>query len=152
MRLLVCGSRTWMDRESIEREIVRFGVPLTVIHGDAPGADRLAASFASAIWLDVIPFPANWQRDGKAAGPIRNARMLREGKPDRGLAFGALWRRHTGPFDPLFKAVTGAREEWRATGTGDMVRRMLDARLPVRWVATVDALALDLAEMPGPPA
>lgn len=35
----------------------------------------------------VEPYPASWKRLGRAAGPIRNQRMLDEGKPTRALAF-----------------------------------------------------------------
>jgi len=146
VRLLVTGSRNWSDVASVEREIVRAGAPLTVIHGDASGADRLAADFATSIMHEVIPFPANWSADGRAAGPIRNARMLRDGRPDRGLAFGALWKRHTTIVDGM-----GAIPGWKTTGTGGMVSLMLRAGLPVRWVAAPDAPAVDLTKMPGPP-
>lgn len=162
MRLLVCGSRNWAlyfdgcDETKVRAEAMRASAelrslsPALIIHGNAAGADSCAATWADVEGLPVEAYPADWKRDGRAAGPLRNARMLAEGKPTHGLAFGALWRRHTGPFDPLFKAVTGAREEWRATGTGDMVRRMIDAGLPVRWVATHDAPAVELTAMPGP--
>lgn len=34
-----------------------------------------------------LPFPANWDKYGKKAGPIRNAQMLEEGRPNLVLAF-----------------------------------------------------------------
>lgn len=146
MRLLVCGSRTWIDRDVIRREIGRIA-PSEVIHGAAPGADTIAAGEA-VVWaiaeergIIVTPYPADWHHDGKAAGPIRNARMLAEGKPDRSLAFGALWKR--------VEAMGGSMT--RVTGTGDMVRRMLAAGVPVRWVASPDVAAVDLTAMPDPP-
>lgn len=157
MRLLVCGSRDWgvngSERDRARLEIEAIGPEFhTLIHGDAgarrlqsnPTSDRLFASLAEQ-WahasghdLHVVAFPADWSRDGKAAGPLRNARMLREGKPDRGLAFGALWK----------AAFDESPVRWRKTGTGDMTFRMLSAGLPVRWVATPDAVAVDLREMP----
>lgn len=126
--------------------------PSIVMHGGAKGADACADAWCRLPpgTIPLLVFRADWHTHGKAAGPLRNARMLRDGKPHRGLAFGALWRRDTGPFPPLFSAVTGAKESWRTTGTGDMVRRMLDAGLPVRWVASVDAPAVDLGAMPMP--
>jgi len=156
MRLLVCGSRAWSDEAAVRRELVvllwKTAAPDVVIHGAAKGADTLAAfwavmlSSADGKGVIVLPFPADWERNGRSAGPRRNARMLAEGKPDRGLAFGALYRetniRGGGP------RGTG----WPRTGTGDMVRRMLAAGLPVRWVAAPDATAVDLTEMPVPDA
>ena len=35
----------------------------------------------------VEEFKADWDKFGRAAGPIRNAQMLREGKPDLVVAF-----------------------------------------------------------------
>jgi hypothetical protein len=77
MRVLVCGGRDysaagdfkkWMDA------LHKLHPFTTVIHGAATGADSLA-------------FPALWKKHGKSAGPIRNAQMLDEGKPDYVLAF-----------------------------------------------------------------
>ncbi len=164
MKLLVCGSRRWgtmptgipaslvlaaFDNAHAERARVRVEIialaPTELIHGAAAGADTVAAAIAITDNLAKIvrPFPADWAGDGKSAGPRRNARMLAEGRPDRGLAFGALWWN-----DPGEWMRRGARI--RKTGTGDMVHRMLAARLPVRWIATAGAEAVDLTEMPPP--
>jgi len=37
--------------------------------------------------LAIRSFPADWEKDGLAAGPMRNQRMLDEGKPDLVIAF-----------------------------------------------------------------
>jgi hypothetical protein len=37
--------------------------------------------------VTVEQFPAEWGRLGRAAGPIRNAVMLRDGKPELVIAF-----------------------------------------------------------------
>ena len=58
-----------------------------IIHGDANGADRLASQWAVDNGLKVEPYPADWAKQGRAAGPIRNKRMLEEGKPDLVVAF-----------------------------------------------------------------
>lgn len=47
-------------------------------------SDWLASSGAS--WPGEA-FPADWAAYDRAAGPIRNARMIAEGKPDIVLAF-----------------------------------------------------------------
>lgn len=148
LRLLVCGSRTWVDARRIGVEVATLA-PSVLIHGAAAGADTLAAAEAVrwALAFDrsfgVESFPADWQRDGKGAGPIRNARMLAEGKPTRGLAFGSLWKE-----DP--RRTGGSYPGWRLTGTGDMVRRMVAACLPVRWVRAPGQPAVDLLSMPRP--
>lgn len=58
-----------------------------IIHGAARGADTLAAEWASLANVPVKAYPANWERDGVAAGPIRNRLMLLDGKPDFVIAF-----------------------------------------------------------------
>jgi len=58
-----------------------------VIHGAAPGADTLAGRWAELRRVPVEAFPADWEKHGRAAGPIRNAPMLAEGKPDLVVAF-----------------------------------------------------------------
>lgn len=37
--------------------------------------------------IPVRAFPADWTTHGKAAGPIRNSQMLKEGLPDLVVAF-----------------------------------------------------------------
>lgn len=37
--------------------------------------------------MQVMVFPAEWNRLGRTAGPVRNTQMLKEGKPDCALAF-----------------------------------------------------------------
>ena len=110
MRALICGSRTWDD--SIPIRIVLYGLaPTVLIHGGAPGADTLADNRAEDMGLDILCFPADWKKYGRAAGPIRNQQMLDEGKPDVVFAF----------TDDLATSK----------GTADMVRRARKAGLPV---------------------
>jgi hypothetical protein len=54
--------------------------PLVMRHGDARGVDKWCAAFAYPGRIKVEPWPANWKRDGKYAGPRRNRAML-EGPP-----------------------------------------------------------------------
>ena len=87
MLILVCGDRNWIDYRPIKRELSKYNPKTDVImHGDARGADRISGQVAMALGFPVRPFPANWNRFGKAAGPIRNQQMLDE-RPDLVLAF-----------------------------------------------------------------
>jgi hypothetical protein len=88
MKILVCGSRHWAKRQPIATRLSFFNVNEhhTIIEGGAPGADTVARSVALKLGFDVITLWANWERDGKAAGPIRNRKMLSM-KPDLVLAF-----------------------------------------------------------------
>ena len=90
MKLLVCGGRDYSDRMAafVALDAVHSKRPITaVIHGAAKGADLLAGQWAKQNGIHAMPFPADWNKDGRAAGPIRNARMLAEGKPDGVVAF-----------------------------------------------------------------
>lgn len=66
-----------------------FGPPeiTEIISGMATGADTFAAEWARRFLFPLHEFPANWRKDGRAAGPIRNQRMIDEGKPDVVIAF-----------------------------------------------------------------
>jgi hypothetical protein len=47
----------------------------------------MAGEFAKWKGIAVKEYPADWQKHGKAAGPIRNRQMLEDGKPDLVIAF-----------------------------------------------------------------
>jgi predicted Rossmann-fold nucleotide-binding protein len=89
-RVLVCGGRDYANRALLFRALnVAHAVkPIDLlIHGGARGADALGAAWALANGIEAQCFPADWKADGRAAGPIRNRRMLVEGKPDLVIAF-----------------------------------------------------------------
>ena len=58
-----------------------------LITGDAQGADTLAKHWAQDRGIRTRIFVADWGRYGPAAGPIRNERMLKQGRPDLVVAF-----------------------------------------------------------------
>lgn len=107
-RVLVCGGRSYADRRSVY--VCLDGLipqPTTIIHGGAHGADMIAHDWA--VWRQIPRrvFMADWENQGRSAGPLRNARMLAEGKPHLVLAF------------------PGGR------GTADMVRKAKAVGVPV---------------------
>jgi hypothetical protein len=59
---------------------------ITVIHGDACGADAHARNFCKVYEVAEEKHPADWKSFGKAAGPIRNSVMIATGA-DVVLAF-----------------------------------------------------------------
>lgn len=90
MRLLVCGPRWWKNWAVVKETLddLHSIRPInTIIHGGATGADDMAGRWASENDVPELVFRAEWRRYGRRAGPMRNERMLREGKPDRVLAF-----------------------------------------------------------------
>lgn len=92
MRILVTGSRTWTDRRTIRDALVqawRDCGDATLVHGDATGADRIAASIWEWGRLPVEPHPADWRPSGiynPHAGKARNQKMVDLGA-DLCLAF-----------------------------------------------------------------
>lgn len=86
MRLLVCGGRHYHDEARVYATLDRLK-PKTIIEGGATGADLLAQAWAIDNEVDCETYFAEWKKHGRAAGAIRNARMLSEGKPDLVVAF-----------------------------------------------------------------
>ena len=114
MRLLVCGGRDYSNASRVGLVLTKIHQkrPITcVIHGGARGADKAADLAARAMGLPCEVYQADWRGHGKKAGPIRNQRMIDEGKPDGVLAF------------------PGGR------GTTDMVSRAREAGIKVMEVA-----------------
>lgn len=95
MRIQITGSRDFTDGELIKdillgfvSECFRDREPITIVHGGARGADRLAGEAVFDLsWVNVEVHPANWGKYGNLAGPIRNVEMLDAGRPDIVLAF-----------------------------------------------------------------
>lgn len=109
MRVLVCGGRDFANRELVNAILdgAANGAGLScVIQGGANGADKLAREWAWSREVACETFEADWSR-GKAGGPIRNQRMLDDGKPELVIAFPG------------------------GAGTADMVSRANRAGIPV---------------------
>ena len=93
MRILVCGSRDCDEALSefvwnYLSEFIPSNEPCTIIHGAARGVDTQAMIIADMLPnCKHLPFQADWYAHGRAAGPIRNKRMIDDGKPDVVIAF-----------------------------------------------------------------
>jgi hypothetical protein len=78
--VLVTGSRTWTDEHAIHDRLLRCPAGTVIVHGQAKrGADAIADRQAKLLGLEVDPHPADWERHGRKAGPIRNREMLDSG-------------------------------------------------------------------------
>ncbi len=117
MRVLVCGSRSSLMRDAISAALCKLPDGSTVIHGGCVGPDMDADSTARRLGFSVIVEPADWKAHGRAAGPLRNQRMLDLHKPDKVLAF---W-------------------DGTSAGTRDMIRRARKAGVPVEVHSTAPA-------------
>jgi hypothetical protein len=90
MKLLVCGGRDYTHYDIMKEELsfICFMHDVTeVIHGGARGADMLGDRFAKERGLNVTSFKAQWDKDGKRTGYIRNQIMLEVGQPDIAAVF-----------------------------------------------------------------
>lgn len=96
MNILICGDRYYTDKENIKKQLLQiideFKLDLDwerhyIIHGCANGADSLSGEVGKELGFFIKEFPAEWDKYGKKAGPIRNLKQLNEGKPDLVLAF-----------------------------------------------------------------
>lgn len=89
-RVLVCGGRDYVDEGTLSSVLdqAHAANPIALlIHGACAGADMLAEMWAGRAGVKTAPFPADWDAYGKSAGPIRNRKMLDEGKPHLVIAF-----------------------------------------------------------------
>lgn len=90
MRVLVCGGRNYAEQDAVFHALTMIdqgqGIDW-IIHGACPtGADAHAEAWALD-WRPVQGWPADWAKYGRAAGPIRNAEMVRGSGADIVLAF-----------------------------------------------------------------
>lgn len=72
--------------EAFREHVTPMEFPVELIHGDAEGADRMAAEHWSRYgWGPITAFPANWDL-GKGGGSARNGVLVAH-MPDLVLAF-----------------------------------------------------------------
>ncbi len=115
MRVLVCGSRGFgvKDHDLTQMDLVLRKLPkdATIVHGDAWGADKLAGQWARLNGRTEETHPADWNTHGRAAGPIRNQKML-----DTGINYAvAFW-------------------DGSSRGTKDMIERLKKAGVHVEII------------------
>lgn len=92
MILIISGSRSIDDPEIFRtamfefaksvHEDEQFPLPLNkwinyIVSGNARGVDSVGEAFAKKQNIDLICAPANWGKNGRAAGPMRNEELAR---------------------------------------------------------------------------
>lgn len=123
MKVLVCGGRDYMDKGQLYLILdglhLTYGVDLVVEGGQRTrndegdivgGADYWANQWADSRRVRCVTEKADWDKHGKAAGPIRNRRQLFKHLPDKVVAF------------------KGGR------GTTDMMRQAVEAGFTVKKI------------------
>lgn len=77
-RVMVCGGRHYADRECVHVALHKYTlVTDELVCGGCSGADELCAAYALSHGMRVEVHRADWDRYGRAAGPIRNGKMAR---------------------------------------------------------------------------
>jgi len=110
MRIIICGGRNYDDLFIVTSTLLEYeAADPTIIHGSANGADGLAAQAAILLGYQIERYPADWKKHARAAGPIRNKKMLESGAD-------------------LVIAFPGGK------GTANMVKLAEDAGVPVRRI------------------
>jgi hypothetical protein len=77
-KIIIAGGRDFLDRDLLFKTVTDFidsDDLVQIVSGCAPGADTLGLDYAAACGYEVKKFPADWDKHGKAAGPIRNRQM-----------------------------------------------------------------------------
>lgn len=79
--ILICGGRDYSDWREFGlsmRAVLSLadGEELRIVHGGASGADAMASRWADEHGYECVVYAADWRREGKKAGPLRNQRML----------------------------------------------------------------------------
>lgn len=89
MKFIVCGGRNYNDfiqmNDCLSNLYKMIGIA-EIIHGGALGADSMAGAWANKENIPVTVVSADWNKEGKSAGAIRNQHML-DMKPDGVVAF-----------------------------------------------------------------
>ena len=78
-RVIVCGCRDFCNQDFCFRildEILGEYDDPEIVSGHAKGADACGEAYARLRSLPLKVFPAEWDKYGRAAGPIRNKQML----------------------------------------------------------------------------
>lgn len=80
MKLIIAGSRTIKNYNLIKSTIDSLNLDIKeIISGTANGIDKLGERYAEENNIDLIKFPADWNKFGKRAGYLRNVEMAKYG-------------------------------------------------------------------------
>lgn len=81
-KVIIAGGRDFNDYTLLLKEvwsILKGDDNIEIVSGCANGADKLRERFAESFGLKISKFPADWNKNGRSAGPIRNLEMAKYG-------------------------------------------------------------------------
>lgn len=115
MKVIIAGGREntdWTDVFVAWLEATKQGIIMTeLVCGMAPGVDETGYYFAKMMRIPIAEMPADWDRSGRAAGPLRNKAMAQVAE-----ALIAVW-------DGRSPGTKNMIEEMQALGKPVFVRR-----------------------------
>lgn len=82
-KVIIAGGRDFDDYNLLVQtfnRVMRTKITthhVIIVSGAARGADKLGERLARQLQLTVDSFPADWDKHGRAAGPIRNTQMAK---------------------------------------------------------------------------
>ena len=114
-KILVTGDREWDDIPRVVEVLQAYPPGTILVHGACRGADVTCAAVAEALGFIVRPYPADWVRYPRAAGPIRNQQMLTE-------------EHHAD--EPIDVCLAFHNHIEDSKGTADMLHRVDKAHIP----------------------
>lgn len=84
LRVIIAGSRSFTDYKFLESNVSKIinninndELSVEIIEGGCEGVYALACKYANDYNHPLMQFDADWERHGKAAGPIRNTEMAK---------------------------------------------------------------------------
>jgi hypothetical protein len=126
--VLVTGNRDFKDYDLVRDKLIEHlpgdGLGVLIV-GDATGADRLALWVHDdySLWIPLL-YKADWKEYGKAAGPMRNAEMVKVAREAHDSGHRVL---------VLAFALEEGVEFANSGGTSDCLRRVRAAGLPYEF-------------------
>jgi hypothetical protein len=86
LKVIIAGGRDFDDYELLKGmcdyyllTYLKHGYDIQIVSGKARGADTLGENYAEERQYPVKSFPADWNKHGLKAGPIRNGKMAKYG-------------------------------------------------------------------------
>lgn len=80
-KVIIAGGREFANYDLLKERCEHFlsakmaSNQVVIVSGHATGADALGERFSKEHNLECLVMPADWAKNGRAAGPIRNAEM-----------------------------------------------------------------------------
>jgi len=131
MKIAIVGTRNFSKLDLIKTQLsiiyTKLGTDdITIVSGGCRGVDKEAEEIAKTFGFKTKIYEANWDKHGKAAGPIRNSEIVKNAD-----IFIVFW-------------------DNKSHGTRDTINKIIDAGKPLRVYnekCTVEIEQLNIKEL-----